>query len=428
MRDNDTMAAASSAASSSSSGSASTSSGAADLLTPVLLSAFAGSASALGGLVVLCLRDQPSDGAIALVLAFAAGVMSVVSVVDLFLPAAQAGARAAAAAAFFLGLGAAGTHYARRMLVLPEPEELAVALRGALGDALLGGALGPGAGGAAAARERERERERERKRGGGGDDANALGSLVGSDGSGSGGGGGGGASVVEVLGGAAPSSLRIAAPSPSRGGIGGGGGGGGGGGLGATFADEALEGSSSASSPSAAAAGAPAGALSPRARRQQTWRLGLLLALILSVHNLPEGIAVGVGSVKDRGFGLVLCAAIFLHNIAEGFVIAVPILAATGDRRFAFAITALSGLAEPLGAGLGVLVVRSFFGAAGAAAMEPALNAVLCAVGGVMLHVSATELIPQALRCGSRARVAAGFAAGAAVILVTGSAVSAAGG
>ena len=163
--------------------------------------------------------------------------------------------------------------------------------------------------------------------------------------------------------------------------------------------------------------------MGPSARRQQTWRLGLLLALILSVHNLPEGIAVGVGSVKDARFGLVLCAAIFLHNIAEGFVIAVPILAATGDRRFAFAITALSGLAEPLGALLGVLVVRSFFGAAGAAAMEPALNAVLCAVGGVMLHVSATELVPQALRCGSRQRVAAGFAAGAAVILATGSAV-----
>ena len=94
-----------------------------DLLTPVLLSAFAGSASALGGLVVLCLRDQPSDGAISLVLAFAAGVMSVVSVVDLFLPAAQAGARAAAVAAGFLGLGVAGTHYARKLIVLPEPEE-----------------------------------------------------------------------------------------------------------------------------------------------------------------------------------------------------------------------------------------------------------------------------------------------------------------
>lgn len=170
---------------------------------------------------------------------------------------------------------------------------------------------------------------------------------------------------------------------------------------------------------SAPAAAAPAGALSSR-RQRETWRLGLLLALILTLHNLPEGIAVGVGSFKSEGFGLVLCSAIFLHNIAEGFVIAVPILAATGDRRFAFLITALSGFAEPFGALLGVLVVRSFFGAAGAAAMEPALNAVLCAVGGVMLHVSATELVPQALRSGGAKRTAIGYTAGAAVVVVTG--------
>ena len=151
-------------------------------------------------------------------------------------------------------------------------------------------------------------------------------------------------------------------------------------------------------------------------RERASWRLGLLLAVVLTVHNLPEGLAVGVSSVKSREMGITLAAAIFLHNVAEGIVIAVPLLAATGNRALAFGITAASGLSEPIGALIGVLVIRGIAGERSAAAIEGLLNLLLCAVGGVMLQISRAELLPQASRLGNRSLVVQGFVAGGALI------------
>ncbi len=187
------------------------------------------------------------------------------------------------------------------------------------------------------------------------------------------------------------------------------------------------------------------------ATRRQTWRLGVLLCLVLSAHNLPEGVAVGVGVEKSAELGGILASAILLHNVAEGFVTAVPLLAATGNRAFAFGVTALSGLTEPVGAFLGVLALRALLAvsngeaesaAAAAAALgddpvaaasaasaasaaavsqtaERFLNVVLCGVGGVMLHVSVRELLPQAALCGTARSVAGGFVSGAAASSLT---------
>ena len=119
--------------------------------------------------------------------------------------------------------------------------------------------------------------------------------------------------------------------------------------------------------------------------KARSWRLGMLLALVLTVHNLPEGLAVGVSALKSKELGLLLATAIFLHNVAEGVVIAVPLLAATGNRWLALGITAASGMTEPLGAAIGVLVLR---GLSNGDSFEYYLNVVLCAVGGVMLEVS----------------------------------------
>ena len=163
--------------------------------------------------------------------------------------------------------------------------------------------------------------------------------------------------------------------------------------------------------------GGVAGAVNTGSGRERaSWRLGLLLAVVLTVHNLPEGLAVGVSSVKSRDMGITLAAAIFLHNVAEGIVIAVPLLAATGNRALAFGITAASGLSEPIGALIGVLVIRGIAGERSAAAIEGLLNLLLCAVGGVMLQISRAELLPQASRLGNRSLVVQGFVAGGALI------------
>ena len=89
-------------------------------------------------------------------------------------------------------------------------------------------------------------------------------------------------------------------------------------------------------------------------------RLGLFVALGVGIHNLPEGMATFAGALADPNLGLAIAVAIALHNIPEGLAVAAPIYAATGSRGRAFLWSFLSGVAEPVGAGLAALVLLPF--------------------------------------------------------------------
>ena len=60
-------------------------------------------------------------------------------------------------------------------------------------------------------------------------------------------------------------------------------------------------------------------------------RLGLLMAITMTLHNLPEGFAVAFSSYTS--VGPVMAAAIGVHNVPEGIIVAAPVFAATGSRR-----------------------------------------------------------------------------------------------
>ncbi|HOS43425.1 MAG TPA: ZIP family metal transporter, partial [Armatimonadota bacterium] len=79
-------------------------------------------------------------------------------------------------------------------------------------------------------------------------------------------------------------------------------------------------------------------------------RAGMLTAIGLMIHNFPEGMAVFASSAANVKLGIALAVAIAIHNIPEGIAVSLPIYAATGNRRLAFGVSLLSGLAEPLGA------------------------------------------------------------------------------
>lgn len=134
--------------------------------------------------------------------------------------------------------------------------------------------------------------------------------------------------------------------------------------------------------------------------------------LTLTAHNLPEGVAVAIGTLKSSRTGVVVMSAIAMHNIPEGLAIAIPIYAATGSRWSALLMTLASGLSEPLGAGLGILVLRPFL-------TERVVDHATCAVGGIMLAVSLLELFPEALRYRDWPASVAGSVAGWAAILLT---------
>lgn len=118
-------------------------------------------------------------------------------------------------------------------------------------------------------------------------------------------------------------------------------------------------------------------------------RMGIMAAIAISIHNFPEGIATFISAIENPRLGLVIAAAIAIHNIPEGIAISVPIYHSTGSKKKAFLLSALSGLAEPLGATIAYLVLMPF--------ISPALLGYIFAiVAGIMVFISFDELLPAA--------------------------------
>ncbi|WP_151525855.1 ZIP family metal transporter [Serinicoccus kebangsaanensis] len=142
-------------------------------------------------------------------------------------------------------------------------------------------------------------------------------------------------------------------------------------------------------------------------------RTGLLLAAVVGLHNLPEGLATLVSTLEDPTGGVILAVAIAIHNVPEGMVVAAPIYAATGSRARAMLWAALSGLAEPLGAVLGYLALRVLL------PLEW-VDLSLALVAGMMIAVSVVELLPTAMRYARRRRdLLVGFFLGAVVMVLS---------
>ncbi|KAK3156270.1 hypothetical protein QOZ80_2AG0105000 [Eleusine coracana subsp. coracana] len=126
-----------------------------------------------------------------------------------------------------------------------------------------------------------------------------------------------------------------------------------------------------------------------RKHRRQVLFSGIITAVGISLHNLPEGMAVFLGSVKGLHVGLNLAIAIALHNIPEGVAVALPIYFATKSKSRAFWTASLSGLAEPAG----VIFVAFFF----PSSLDPEiLEGLLGSVGGVMAFLTLHEMLPLA--------------------------------
>lgn len=127
--------------------------------------------------------------------------------------------------------------------------------------------------------------------------------------------------------------------------------------------------------------------------QKKLMRTGVLVALGIGIHNLPEGLAAFAGALEDPNLGLAIAVAIAIHNIPEGLAVSAPIYAATGSRSKAFWWSFLSGVAEPVGAGLAALVLMPFLSSA-------LLGGVLSAVAGIMVFISIDELVPASKRYG----------------------------
>lgn len=125
------------------------------------------------------------------------------------------------------------------------------------------------------------------------------------------------------------------------------------------------------------------------AKSGKLFRLGILSALVIAVHNFPEGLATFISAMENPELGVSIAFAIALHNIPEGIAVAIPIYYATQRKGKAVGFATLSGVAEPLGGLLGYLVLRSVLNSA-------LLACVLALVAGIMVYISLDELLPTA--------------------------------
>lgn len=146
--------------------------------------------------------------------------------------------------------------------------------------------------------------------------------------------------------------------------------------------------------PPAPACDKPEKGLHDHTHGKRLLRMGLFTALAITIHNFPEGLATFLAALQDPGLGIAIAIAVALHNIPEGISVSVPIFYATGNRRKAFCYSLLSGLAEPVGAGVAYLALRLFTGN-GNGALPPEIMGVLFGgVAGIMVYISLDELLP----------------------------------
>lgn len=146
--------------------------------------------------------------------------------------------------------------------------------------------------------------------------------------------------------------------------------------------------------------------------QKKLMRMGLLSALAIGIHNFPEGIATFAAALQDPTLGLSIAVAIAIHNIPEGIAVAVPVFYATGSRKKAFAYSFLSGVAEPIGAVLGYLVLIRFFG-------DVLFGVLFAAVAGIMVFISLDELLPSAQEYGEHHLSIYGLIAGMVLMAVS---------
>lgn len=142
------------------------------------------------------------------------------------------------------------------------------------------------------------------------------------------------------------------------------------------------------------------------------FRTGLLVALGIGVHNLPEGMATLAGTLQDVSLGMAIALAIALHNIPEGLAVSMPIYAATGSRRMAFLFSFLAGVAEPVGAALAALVLLPFLN-------NQVLGLLLSAVAGIMVFIALDELVPTSRSFGEAHLAIIGVLMGMAVMVLS---------
>lgn len=144
----------------------------------------------------------------------------------------------------------------------------------------------------------------------------------------------------------------------------------------------------------------------PSSRLSRAW----LFALAITIHNFPEGLAVGVSfGVGDVATGLIVAMAIGLQNIPEGLAVALPLRREGYSGHGSLWYATLTGLVEPVGGLLGVALAHIF---------HQVLPWALAFAAGAMFFVISDEIIPESHRRGFERQATFGLIAGFILMMI----------
>ncbi len=149
----------------------------------------------------------------------------------------------------------------------------------------------------------------------------------------------------------------------------------------------------------------------PEAHNNKKLSKVLLFVLAIAIHNLPEGLAAGVGfGSGDTSQALLIAGGIALQNIPEGMIIIAPMLAAGVSAGKTFLLAMITGLVEVAGTLLGYYAVS---------VSEAILPFALAFAGGTMLYVISDEMIPETHAHGSERGATYALLVGFCIMLIT---------
>ncbi len=134
-------------------------------------------------------------------------------------------------------------------------------------------------------------------------------------------------------------------------------------------------------------------------------KAGLLTAIAISLHRLPEGLTMFLVASSDLKLGIPLVVAMAIHNLPEGIAIGLPMYHATGKRRYAMLFSAIAGISGPIGALIGFGLIKIFM-------PQMAIGILFAIVAGIMVYISLDTLMPTAREYGENHDVMAGIFAG----------------
>lgn len=142
------------------------------------------------------------------------------------------------------------------------------------------------------------------------------------------------------------------------------------------------------------------------------YRMGIMSAIAIGIHNFPEGLATFTATVKDPSLGVPIAMAIAIHNVPEGIAVSIPLFYATGSKKKAFIYSFLSGLAEPVGAIVGYLLLSRLFN-------DMTFGILFGIVAGIMVYISLDELLPASEEYGEHHISIYGLISGMVVMAVS---------